>query len=493
MSSGYEFGPIESSGLFGALSVRQVVAGGLGLLAAFLVIQGGSSLSLLWVALILASTFAFVTYPVAGRPCVEWTDIALRFLYRRTLGKLTYVSRAHQYGHVGQAAGAAKSPEDLPSEIAGIEILGATLKGLKVGVAYDKSQSAYTASVSVTSEGFALLDEEDQEAKLHGWAAVMSDFSREDSPISRISWVEQTLPANQDEMKEYLISQIDPDLPRENPAVVSYVKLLADAAAVQQEHELLLTLRLEADRRKTRKMAARLGKRHDGFCALLMRELQHFMSALNAADIKVIGPLKPRSLARTIYGTYNPFAARASATEGVSEHLIGPQVASEAWDLYEAEGVLHRVYWFANWPRSIVGPTFMAPMLLNTTATRKIAVAIEPVPMARAMREAQQAASSEEANADVKAGHGFRISAAKRKNYQAILRREEELSSGYCEVRFAGYVEVCGRDMDELEMACAEIEHAAAQSHIELRKLSGEQAEGLTVVMPLARGLRRSI
>lgn len=492
--SNYKFGPLESTGIFGDLSFRQLVAAAIGFIGSLIALtQLGSGSAIIVGVAIAGVTFAFVTMPVMGRPCVDWTDLAIRFVWRRMTGGLSYQSQAMSYGHVGELGGSAELENDLPRSIDSIEILGATLSGHEVGVAYDADWGAYTTAIAVTAESFALLDEEEQQSKLAGWASVLADLARDDCPVSRIQWIESTLPANQDEMRDYLVNNVDEELGAHNPNVLSYVKLLSGAASVQQEHELLLVLRLDMKNRRVRKMAARLGKHHDGYCALLMRELTHFITALGQADVRVVGPLRPRSLARVIRGHFNPYAVTDQMKTGVSPQAIGPVYAEEEWDIYKCEGVLHKTYWVVNFPRIGVGPTFLSPLLLNTSVLRTVSMTIEPVPHIRAMRDVQAAATSEEASAGARESRGFRTSAAKRRTYQGILDREAELASGHAEVRFSAFVSVCGRTRDELDAACAEIEHAASQSHLELRALLGEQATSLSYTMPLCRGLKSGL
>ena len=77
----------------------------------------------------------------------------------------------------------------------------------------------------------------------------------------------------------------------------------------------------------------------------------------------------------------------------------------------------------------------------------------------------------------------------KRQQQDATMRREDELADGHAEFRFAGYVTVSAPDEEALERSCAEVEHAAQQARLELTRLYGQQAEGFTFTLPLARGL----
>ena len=62
---------------------------------------------------------------------------------------------------------------------------------------------------------------------------------------------------------------------------------------------------------------------------------------------------------------------------------LEPTAAEPTWDLLRTDGVLHRTYWVAQWPRLEVGPAFLGPLLLTTTAVRSFSVVVEPVPPRR--------------------------------------------------------------------------------------------------------------
>jgi hypothetical protein len=85
---------------------------------------------------------------------------------------------------------------------------------------------------------------------------------------------------------------------------------------------------------------------------------------------------------------------------------------------------------------------------------------------------------------------GFMDTARRRRQTEAVARREEELADGHAAVRFAGYVTVSARTLDALDHDCSEIEHAAQMARLELLRLYGQQEEAFTYTLPLCRGLR---
>lgn len=168
---------------------------------------------------------------------------------------------------------------------------------------------------------------------------------------------------------------------------------------------------------------------------------------------------------------------------------MGPLAAEEEWSTHRTDSAVHASYWISTWPRSEVGVAFLAPLLLQTTVLRTMAVTIEPVPFRTAARKAEAAQTSEEAEEIQRARQGFTTTARARRRQEAVARREDELSSGHAETRFAGYLTVSAPNAEGLERSCAEAEHAAHLSRLELQRLYGEQAAGFSFTLPLARGL----
>jgi hypothetical protein len=121
---------------------------------------------------------------------------------------------------------------------------------------------------------------------------------------------------------------------------------------------------------------------------------------------------------------------------------------------------------------------------------RAVSVAIEPIPPLRAIREVEAARTSDAADQELRQRFGFVETARRRRVAEATLRREEELADGHAAMRYAGFVTVSGRDEEELDRHCSEIEHAAQMARLELVRLFGQQDLAFTYTLPLCRGLR---
>src|SRR5439155_15951031 len=125
--------------------------------------------------------------------------------------------------------------------------------------------------------------------------------------------------------------------------------------------------------------------------------------------------------------------------------------AETSWATYRTDGAIHATYWIASWPRTDVGAAFLSPLLLHAQLARVVAVTIEPISPLKAIREVEAARTSDLADRELRGRFGFIETARRRRMTDATVQREEELADGHAAVRFAGYVTVSARSLEELE------------------------------------------
>jgi hypothetical protein len=497
----YRFGPLERRGLVGSLRSNQVLILGLGLVAAVLLLRilppGPGMFS--GVAIVLG-TMGVCFWPVAGRSTEEWLPIVGRHTSRRARGRNREISISPQVGVQRNGDGRPAPAVWLPNPVSGIEILAAPLRGEQVGVAKDSRHRTYTASLAVRVTSFGLLDRSEQEARQAAWGSVLATLAREGSPVGRIQWLERTVPADGDEIGRYLADSWDRQtVSVDSVPMQSYLDLTNAAPAATKDHELLVSLQIDLKRawRQVKRAGGKEGP-DAAACEVLLRELEALGERLGAADLRVVGALRPGMLARTIRTAFDPWCrpglARLGAADpqrdGIEEGAAWPLATDVSWSNYRADGAFHATYWIAGWPRTEVGAAFLSPLLLHTQLVRSIAVTIEPISPVRAVREVEAARTTDLADRELRGRLGFMETARRRQVSEATLRREEELADGHAAVRFAGYVTVSARDERELEHGCSEIEHAAQMARLELLRLYGQQDEAFTYTLPLCRGLR---
>jgi hypothetical protein len=353
-------------------------------------------------------------------------------------------------------------------------------------------------AVKVTS--FGLLDRGEQESRQGSWGGVLAGLAREGSPVSRIQWIERTVPADGDEIGRYLGEAWDRDTaPVDSVPMQSYLELTSAAPAITTDHELFVCLQVDA-RLAWRQMKRAGGKQGPdaGACGVLLRELEGLADRLATADVQVIGALRPGTLAASLRVAFDPWSrpglARLATADpdrdGVTEGAAWPVASETSWNSYRTGGTFHATYWISGWPRIDVGAAFLSPLLLHAQMVRAIAVTIEPMSPLKAIREVEAARTSDVADRDLRGRMGFIETARGRRRTDAVARREEELADGHAALRFAGYVTVSARSLEMLERQCSEIEHAAQMARLELLRLYGQQEESFTYTLPLCRGLR---
>lgn len=493
----YRFGPLEQRAVVGPLRIGQVAVVGVAALLAL----GALYLLRGWIGMgvalgLLGASAAIIYLPVEGRTAEEWAPVVARWLMRSAERKRGFRSAAPAGGAWVSADVEPTFSASLPSELSGLRMLEVPYGSERVGILHDRTAGTYTSALAVRAGAFGLLDGSEQERKLDAWGSVLASMARDGSPVRRLQWIEQTLPARGDELAAYLQGERDRTVPLDSGLVNSYIELVESAAPVTQEHEVLLVLQIE-ERRSARELR-KLGGGVEAGCELLLREAENLAERLSIAEVTVFGLLRPRRYAAAIRDSFDPYGRQARARsglgdldrDGVDPALMGPVADEASWGEYRSDSAYHATFWISAWPRTDVGPAFLMPLLMQTTALRTVSVCIEPVSHSTAIRKAEAARTAEVAEEMQRERQGFLTSARIRRRQQAAARREEELADGHAEMRFAGYVRVSARSRAELERTATDVEHAAALSRLELQRLYGEQEAGFTFTLPICRGLR---
>ena len=493
----YRFGPLERRALVGPLRAAQVGVLALGALIGLGALH--TAQSFLGVAIgvsAICAALAAILVPLEGRTLEEWAPVALGWALRRGRARSGYRSAAVGAGVRLGPDGGAVHELSLPPALAGLELLSVPYGREEVGVMRDRRAGTYTAVLAVQAGAFGLRDDAEQARKLDAWGAALASCGRDGSPVRRVQWIERTLPAQGDELAAHLQSERDRSVPLDSNLVRSYIELVESAAPATQEHEVLLAIQI-GQRRAARELR-RLGGGEEAAYELLLREAESFAERLSLAELTVFGVLRPRQYAQVIRDAFDPYGRQARARAalgdpgraGVEPALMGPLADEATWSTYRTDSAVHASYWISAWPRTDVGPTFLMPLLMQTSALRTVSVTIEPVPYSLAMRRAEAARTAEVAEEMQRERQGFLTTAQVRRRQQAAARREEELADGHALLRWVGLVAVSDRADDPLERSTSNVEHASAQARLELQRLYGEQDTAFLNTLPLCRGLR---
>ncbi len=497
MSNGqrrYRFGPLERRGLVGNLGpahLATLLGGGALTLLLLSTARGPFGVLAAFGVAVTAAGMCFV--PVAGRTPVEWAPLVSRFHARTLTGRGRWDSPTPTRGASLTTGGRVVTAEPVaPDALGGVVIVPVALRGSQIGVLKEARGGLLTAVLAVRVGSFGLLSGVDQEARLAGWGGVLAAIAREGSPVRRIQWVERTAPATGGEINEHFTTHWNrTTAPEDCLAVRAYVELIAAAPAVTREHELLLAIQIDPSRlpRAARRDRA---NRDQAAHAVLLGEVEFLAERLRHADVEIAGLLTPPALARALRTGFDPFERKPSPDDEPADGDPDPwpTATEDGWGTYRTGGALHATYWVSAWPRTDIGPSFLAPLLLQADAVRTVAMTLAPQPPGRAIRQAEAARTADAADRHVRNKMGFLTTARHRQTEDAAARREEELASGHAAIRFTAFVTVTARTVEELERSCTSIEHAASMARLELRRLAGQQPEAFTYTLPLCRGLK---
>jgi len=507
----YRFAPHPSAGFILGLRIAQlsglILAGALAL--ASLRTGGFGGLAL---ALVIAATVASVVIvPIRGQTLDQWAPIVVRFLLGR--GHARFRAQMSLAGHVvalpvgGLDPRPVESPRDRPSELSDIELLECELSAYDralLGVAKDRRARTYTAVVRVQCRAFELLSPDERRQRLEEYGGVLAALARDDSPLRRIAWVERVLPGDPDALGGYLLDAKREDASLDDPPyeLVSYLRLIGRAGHVAEEHELLFALQIDARRPAARRPVARLGGGDLGAMAVLAGEVGRLIELLDGAGITPTGVLTRRGLAAAIRDGYDPWGRRQRHRDqdqtveyGAAAHTAAPAARDEYWSHLRADGALHCTLWVAEWPRIDVRAVFLQPLLMRADTTRTVAVCMELVGPARAIRRAERAMTEAATEDSLRSRVGQRTSQRERQREHAAASQEAELAQGHANVRYSAYVTVSVPDTgpdarDELEAAVSRVDLQAKAAPLRLERMWGQQALGFTFALPLCRGLR---
>ncbi len=448
------------------------------------------------------AALAFCFWPIAGRAADEWLPIAGRFTGRRVRGRHRHLSTAPQAGVRADDDGRPQPVVSLPAAAAGLELLAAPLRGEAVGVVKDRRARTYTAALAVRVTSFGLLDRAEQEARQAGWGGVLASLAREGSPVSRIQWVERTVPADGDEIGRYLgeawdrgsrAARVAADavVPRSRRARRRRSRRTTSSSSASRSTRSAPGARSSAPEERTARTPARAPS-----CFASSRRSASGSPQRTCTSSERFGPgcSRARSASPSTRGRGPGWRASRRPTAiatGSTRPPPGRSPRRRPGRRTGADGAVHATYWIASWPRTDVGAAFLSPLLLHAQMVRAIAVTIEPISPLRAIREVEASRTSDLADRELRGRMGFMETARRRRVAEATIaprggarRRARRRPLRRLRHRLRAQSD------EELERHCSEVEHAAQMARLELLRLYGQQEEAFTYTLPLCRGLR---
>jgi len=410
---------------------------------------------------------------VEDLPLYRWLILRGAHVLRSFRGHHSFRARVmepRRHGHL-----------QLPGERGALRILTA---GSGVGVVHDPRRRRLIAVAKIEGPAHLLQNSEEQDRRVTAYGRLIAGLCQ-GNRIARAQILERTLPDPGDELGEWARKrQVDPG----TPAGAIYTDLLEQAAPAAARHETLFSFAVDLDAvsREVRKHGGGIA----GATAVLESEARAFQSALSSAGVAGCW-LSASELAMSLRVAFDPAATRTIPSQDTLDASdAGPLGVDAAWDHLRTDSSFHRVYVVSEWPRVTTTPSFLSPLLLKPGIRRTFTLVLQPIPMAKALRDARRHQVERVTDRSTRAKIGQLETEEDRQLDADVAQRERDLAAGHGDVRWLGLIVVSADNEEALDDACMEIEIAATQALLDLRRLVGQQIDGfVAAALPFGIGL----
>lgn len=476
----YELSPVKFSrlarrGVLLGLSASQLLVAGFGAVVFVLALYSGGGAALAYALPIMATSAGLAWIGVGGRKLVEWFPIVARWVWRSSGGQLLFRRHVVKPRPAGTLA--------LPGDAARLRQWHDPQTGAVM--VHDPHRSTLTAIVGVTHPAFILLDPIEQQRRVTGWGRVLATACRS-GRMASVQVMERTLPDSGKGLAEWWSKH---GAHEESFTSKTYAELIDRAGPAGERHASTVAISLDMKAASRAIKAAGGGNR--GAAAVLRQEMATVTAALRAADLSPSSWLEPGDLAVILRSAYDPVVAGALERHGEMGRDLataGPVAVSESWSSVRSDSAHHCVLWISEWPRSLVYPGFLAPVLLSSGVRRTFTLLYTPLRTDQAARDIRKKKTEYISDASQRQRVGQIEDAQQSAEFNDVLQQEADLTAGHGILRTTGLIAVSAQDIDELERAVADIEQAAIQASCETRRLWGQQAQAFSAAaLPLCR------
>jgi len=355
---------------------------------------------------------------IGGRKLIEWAPIGARWLWRSAGGQLLYrrrVVKPRPAGTLALPGDAARLRQWVDPETGAVMV-------------HDPHAATLTAIVGVSHPAFVLLDPAEQERRVVSWGRVLATACRS-GRISSVQVMERTLPDSGKGLADWWEQHGNRS---GSWASTTYGELVDRAGPAGERHASTVSISLDMKVAGRAIRAAGGGMR--GAAAVLRQEMATMLAALRSADLSPGDWLTPGDLALILRSAYDPAVAGALERQGdIGRDLAtaGPVAVTEAWGSLRSDSAHHCVLWISEWPRSLVYPGFLAPLLLSSGIRRTFTLLYTPMRTDRAARDIRKKKTEYISDAAQRQKIGQIEDAQQTAEYQDVLQQEADLTAGH--------------------------------------------------------------
>ncbi|GAA3096949.1 hypothetical protein JOF29_006048 [Kribbella aluminosa] len=367
----------------------------------------------------------------------------------------------------------------LPGESSPLRILDTRSS---IGAVHDPHRRRLIAVAKIEGPAHLLQNSDEQDRRVAAYGRMIAGLCQSNR-IARAQILERTIPDPGDGLGDWARKR---GLDASSGAGGIYRDLLQHAAPAAARHETLFSfaLNLDAVSKEVRKYGGGLA----GAMAVLDSESRAFQTSFSAAGVAGVW-LNAGDLAASLRVAFDPAATRTVMGQ-IDPADAAPLAVDAAWDHLRTDSSFHRVYVVTEWPRLRATPSFLSPLLLRPGIRRTFSLVLQPVPIGKALRDARRHQVERVTDRSTRKRVGQMETEEDRQLDADVAQREKDLAAGHGDVRWIGLIAVSADTEDALDEACTEIEIAASQALLDVRRLVGQQVEGfLAAALPFGVGL----
>ena len=472
-----KFSRLARRGILLGLSLPQLVTASVGAatMVGALYFDGGAGL--LWTSPFWVAAAAATWVPVAGRKAIEWLPIAGHWFLRSGAKQTYYRKRLTVPRPAGTLA--------LPGDAAPLREFEDPETGAVM--VHDPHAQTLTAVLEVTHPSFILLDPIEQERRVTAWGRVLATACRS-GRIARMQVLERMLPDSGTGLARWWAEHGNDD---GSWVATTYRELIERAGPAGERH--VSTISLSLDLRAAARPIRAAGGGMKGAAQVLRQDMTTLSAALRTADLKPSSWYTPDQLAAMLRTAYDPAVATTLERAGCLGRVLadaGPVAVEESWGMLRSDTAFHAVLWISEWPRSLVYPGVLAPVLLLSGIRRSFSLICDPIRADVAARDIRKKRTGYISDAHQRAKIGQIEDLGQTAEHNDVLQQEADLTAGHGLLRYTGLIAISAPTETELESAVSAIEQAAIQASCETRRLVGQQAQAFTAAaLPLGRGI----